>query len=78
MHSKDFNKYYKAYTFMKLANTQLNSASISSASTGAFITEILDNASVAFSPDRSIETGNSTMASQTLSENTLQAIQTAT
>jgi len=66
-----------ADAFMKLANTQLNSASISSASTGAFITEILDNASVAFSPDRSIETGNSTMASQTLSENTLQAIQTA-
>ena len=63
--------------FMKLANTQLNSASISSANTGAFITSILDNASVAFSPDRSIETGNSTMASQTLSENTLGAIQTA-
>lgn len=63
--------------FMKLANTQLNSASISSANTGAFIESMLDNASVAFSPDRSIETGNSTMASQTLSENTLQAIQTA-
>ena len=63
--------------FMKLANTQLNSASISSANTGAFITSILDNASVAFAPDRSIETGNSTMASQTLSENTLGAIQTA-
>jgi len=66
-----------ADAFMKLANTQLNSASISSANTGAFITSILDNASVAFAPDRSIETGNSTMASQTLSENTLGAIQTA-
>ena len=63
--------------FMKLANTQLNSQSVSSALTGAFINSILDNASVAFSPDRSIETGNSTMASQTLSENTLSAIQTA-
>tara|TARA_R100000655_G_scaffold86978_1_gene127116 strand:+ start:133 stop:1353 length:1221 start_codon:yes stop_codon:yes gene_type:complete len=66
-----------ADAFMKLANTQLNSQSISSAKTGAFITSILDNASVAFSPDRDIETGNSTMASQTLSENTLSAIQTA-
>ena len=63
--------------FMKLANTALTSTSVSSALTGAFITEILDEPTVKFSPDRSIETGNSTMASQTISANTLNAIQTA-
>ncbi len=63
--------------FTKLANTELVSQSISSAATGAFITSILDNSSVKFSPDRSIETGNSTLAAQTISDNTLAAIQTA-
>ena len=64
-------------SFTKLANTELDSASISSAVTGTFIESILNNTNVKYGPDRSLETGNTTLASQTITENTLTSLQTA-
>ena len=62
--------------FMKLANTNLISASFSSSTSGTLIENVLDNTNVKFGTERNIETGISTMqAISNLTENTLTFLQ---
>lgn len=61
--------------FVKLANIEVDSLSVSSTDSGSMVSSILSNAQVAFSGSTSIDTGNSTMQSINKSTNALSLIQ---
>jgi hypothetical protein len=61
--------------FVKLANIETTSLSVSSTDSGAMVSSILSNSQVAYSGSTSIETGNSTMQSINKSNNVLSLIQ---
>jgi hypothetical protein len=61
--------------FLRLANVEVNSLSVSSTDSGSMIASILSNAQVLFSGSTSIDTGNSTMQSINKSGNLLALIQ---
>jgi len=61
--------------FVKLANIETTSLSVSSTDSGSMVSSILGNAQVAFSGSTSIDTGNSTMQSINKSTNALSLIQ---
>ena len=61
--------------FLRLANGEVNSLSVSSTDSGSMISSILSNAQVLFSGSTSIDTGNSTMQAINKSGNLLALIQ---
>jgi|TARA_Y100000289_G_scaffold66088_1_gene81420 hypothetical protein len=61
--------------FVKLANIEVDSLSVSSTDSGSMVSSILSNAQVSFSGSTSIDTGNSTMQSINKSTNALALIQ---
>ena len=61
--------------FLRLANVEVNSLSVSSTDSGSMISSILSNAQVLFSGSTSIDTGNSTMQAINKSGNLLALIQ---
>ena len=61
--------------FVKLANIETTSLSVSSTDSGSMISSILANSQVAYSGSTSIDTGNSTMQSINKSSNALDLIQ---
>ena len=61
--------------FVKLANIEVDSLTVSSTDSGSMVSSILSNTQVAFSGTTSIETGNSTMQSINKSTNVLSLIQ---
>ena len=60
--------------FLRLANVEVNSLSVSSTDSGSMISSILSNAQVLFSGSTSIDTGNSTMQAINKSGNLLALI----
>ena len=75
--SNSFADFVGNDAFMKIANTSLINASFGSANSGSLVSSVLDNVNVKFGPERSIETGVSTMQSLSgISGNALSVLQT--